>query len=212
MNAAGKSSTFAVAITGGIASGKTTVQRLFEQLGATVFDADIIARELVAPGQPALAEIAATFGVDVLTSQGELDRSRMRERVFSDPSARRKLESILHPRVRDELFARVRACESPYCLLAIPLLAESNGAYAWVDRVLLVDVPRETQLARLMRRDGATAESALRALDAQASRSARLALADDVVDNMYAVAALEPIVGRLHRRYLAAAAESAPAR
>lgn len=207
-----QSSCFAVALTGGIASGKSTIQRNFARLGTEVLDADVISRELVARGQPALAEIVEAFGVDALTLQGELDRSRMRERVFSDTAARRKLESILHPRVRDELLVRVRACESPYCLLAIPLLAESGGAYAWVDRVLVVDVLRETQLARLMQRDGATAESAQRALDAQASRARRLALADDVVDNTFAVEALDPIVDRLHRRYLAAAAESARAR
>jgi len=192
-------------LTGGIASGKSAIQRLFAELGTTVFDADVVSRELVAPGQPALAEIADTFGIDMLTSHGELDRARMREQVFSDTAARRKLEEILHPRVRAELLARVRACASPYCLLAIPLLAESGSAYAWVDRVLVVDVPRETQLARLMQRDGATAESALRALDAQASRTARLALADDAVDNTYDVQALVPIVRRLHQRYLEAA-------
>jgi len=198
----------AVALTGGIASGKSAIQTLFENLGAAVVDADIISRELVARGQPALAEIAETFGADALTSTGELDRARMRELVFSDSAARRKLESILHPRVRDEMLARARACESPYCLLAIPLLAESAGAYAWVDRVLTVDVPRSTQLQRLMRRDGTTVESAQRALDAQASRSERLSLADDVIDNTNAVEALVPIVGRLHRRYLAAAAQA----
>ena len=129
--------------------------------------------------------------------------------VFSDTAARRKLEAILHPRVRADLLARARACESPYCLLAIPLLAESGVAYAWVDRVLVADVPRETQLARLMQRDGATVASALRALDAQASRTARLALADDAVDNTYDVRALVPIVERLHQRYLEAAMHAA---
>ncbi|WP_347262345.1 dephospho-CoA kinase [Rudaea sp.] len=192
----------AVVITGGIASGKSTVANLFIELGVPVFDADVVARELVAPGQPALAEIAAAFGADMLTPGGELDRRRMRERIFDDEAARRRLEAILHPRVRDALRARAAACREAYCLLAIPLYAESAQAYAWADRVLVVDVPREVQLARLMQRDGMTEDYALRALAAQATRAQRLALADDVIDNSGSPDQLPGIVARLHSRYL----------
>ncbi|MBS0590033.1 MAG: dephospho-CoA kinase, partial [Proteobacteria bacterium] len=156
---------------------------------------------LVAPGQPALTEIVAAFGPEALTPNGQLDRQRMRERIFADANARRRLESILHPRVRDALRERARECTAAYCLLAIPLFAESSAAYAWVDRVLVVDVPPAVQLARLMQRDGMTRESSQRALAAQASRSQRLALADDVIDNSGTPAVLAHIIARLHHRY-----------
>lgn len=195
-------------ITGGIASGKTTVANAFAELDVPVFDADAVARELVASGQPALAEIAAAFGPDLLMSDGQLDRRRMRERIFDDQTARCRLEAILHPRVRSELQSRARACTAPYCLLAIPLYAESAQAYAWVDRVLVVDVPRAVQMARLMQRDGMTEDYALRALAVQATRAQRLALADDVIDNSGAIDDLPHIVARLHTRYLALASAS----
>jgi len=192
-----------VVVTGGIAAGKTTVTNAFAALGTPIFDADAVSRELVATGQPALAEIAATFGSNVLAPNGELDRRRLRERIFADEAARRRLEAILHPRVRSELRARASACSAPYCLLAIPLYAESAQAYDWVDRVLVVDVPRAVQLARLMQRDGMTAEFAQRALAAQATRAQRLALADDVIDNSGNLNGLPQIVARLHRLYTA---------
>jgi dephospho-CoA kinase len=197
-----KSASIAVVVTGGIASGKTTVTNCFVELGAPVFDADAISRELVQPGQPALTEIVAAFGSDMLTSAGELDRRHMRERIFGDETARRALEAILHPRVRSELQTRARACMAAYCLLAIPLYAESAQAYTWVDRVLVVDVPYEVQLARLMQRDGMTADYAQRALAAQATRVQRLRLADDAVDNTGSLSDLTRIVARLHARYL----------
>ena len=194
-----------IALTGGIASGKSTVQKLFESLGSVVFDADTISRELVAPGQPALREVVHAFGSGALTPNGELDRRRMRDRVFADAGAKRKLEEILHPRVRGELFARAQACAANYCVLAIPLLVESASAYGWVDRVLVVDVPRPTQLARLMQRDGMTRKSSERALAAQAGRAARLALADDVIDNAGSPEVLPAVVKRLHEKYSAMA-------
>jgi len=199
------SASLAVVVTGGIAAGKTTVTNAFAALGVPIFDADAVSRELVAPGQPALAEIAATFGAGTLASGGELDRRRLRERIFDDEAARRRLEAILHPRVRSELRARAAACSAPYCLLAIPLYAESARAYDWVDRVLVVDVPQAVQLARLMQRDGMTAEFAQRALAAQATRAQRLALADDVIDNSGNLDGLPQIVARLHRLYTALA-------
>ncbi|WP_018972767.1 dephospho-CoA kinase [Rudaea cellulosilytica] len=194
-----------IVLTGGIAVGKSAVQQQFERLGGAVFDADVVARDLVGSGQPALAEIAAAFGPEAFTPAGELDRRRLRERIFADEAARRRLEAILHPRVRSELRSRAAACSAPYCLLAIPLYAESAQAYAWVDRVLVVDVPRAVQLARLMQRDGMTAEFAQRALAAQATRAQRLALADDVIDNSGNLDDLPQIVARLHRLYTALA-------
>lgn len=202
---------YVVALTGGIASGKSAVAERFETLGVDVIDADRVARELVAPGQPALDEIASAFGNDVLDANGALDRRRMRERVFADPSARRRLEAILHPRVRAELLERARLSTAPYVLLAIPLLAESEG-YDWIDRVLVVDVPHETQRQRLIARDGITPQLADAMLDAQASRERRLAIADDVVDNNRALSDLDARVAELHRRYLAAAEEKRASR
>src|SRR5678809_107655 len=125
---------FSIALTGGIASGKSTVADAFRQRGVPIFDADIVARELVQPGQPALAEIAVAFGDAMLTASGELDRRRMRELVFADIDERRRLERILHPKVREALFAAAAACADAYCVLVIPLLAESHEDYAWVDR------------------------------------------------------------------------------
>ncbi len=206
MNSTSHSDSLTIVVTGGIASGKTAVTTAFAQLGAPVFDADAISRELVAPGQPALAEIVSAFGSEVLTPNGELDRRRMRERIFDDEAARRRLESILHPRVRSELQARARACTAAYCVLAIPLYAESAQAYDWIDRVLVVDVPGEVQLARLMQRDGMTEEYALRALAAQAPRAQRLALADDAVDNTGSLDDLARITARLDALYTALSA------
>lgn len=196
---------FTVALTGGIASGKSAVSDRFAELGAEVIDADRIARELVAPGQPALNEIAAAFGPEALDASGALDRRAMRERVFADPAARRRLEAILHPRVRQALRERARDSTAAYVVLAIPLLAESEG-YDWTDRVLVVDTSRATQHRRLTARDGITPELADAMLDAQASREQRLALADDVIANDGTLSDLDARVAELHHRYLDMAA------
>jgi len=195
---------FTVALTGGIASGKSAASDRFAALGADVIDADLVSRELVAPGGEALAEIVAAFGKDVLDAEGALDRRAMRERVFADDAQRRRLESILHPRVRDILRERARAGSAWYALLVVPLLVES-GQYGWVDRVLVVDVPRAVQRARLLARDGVTPELADAMLDAQASREQRLAIADDVIPNDGTLADLDDCVRQLHERYLALA-------
>jgi len=186
---------FTVALTGGIASGKSAVAERFAVLGANVIDADVVARELVAPGSAALAEIVTVFGSDVLDANAALDRRAMRERVFADVDARRKLEAILHLRERSAVAA------GPYALLVIPLLAES-GYYDWVDRALVVDVPREVQRARLLSRDGVTPQLADAMLDAQVGREQRLALADDVIENGETLAELVAQVAVLHARYL----------
>lgn len=190
----------AIAVTGGIASGKSEVTRRFEARGIQVLDADLVSRELVEPGQPALAEIAARFGPGVLDPQGRLERRRLREIVFADPAARRELEAILHPRVRSTLQARAAQARGPYVLLAIPLLVES-GHYPWVERVLLVDVPRALQLARVMRRDGVDAAAAEAMLAAQATRAQRLTRASDVIVNDGSLDDLDAAVARLHARW-----------
>ncbi|MEO5558544.1 MAG: dephospho-CoA kinase [Dokdonella sp.] len=194
-------SAFTVALTGGIASGKSAVAERFAALGASVIDADIVARELVAPGSPALAEIVAIFGAAALDASGNLDRRAMRARVFADSHARAQLDAILHPRVRRQLRERSITVTGPYALLAIPLLVES-GHYDWVDRVLVVDVPRQLQRARLLTRDGVTAQLADAMLDAQATREQRLARADDVITNTGSFDELDVRVCALHERYL----------
>ena len=196
---------FTVALTGGIASGKSECARRFAELGASVIDADVVARELVQPGMPALGEIAAAFGQHMLDESGSLERAEMRTLVFGDAAARRKLEAILHPRVRDEMRARADAAQGPYVLLVIPLYVESGG-YDWVDRVLVVDLPRELQLSRAIARDRMAPSLAEAMIDAQASRAQRLAAADDVIDNSGAQEALAAQVTVLHERYLALAA------
>jgi len=196
---------FRVALTGGIASGKSTVADLFAALGVPVIDTDVIARQVVEPGQPALAKIAATFGSDVLDSEGRLDRRRMRERIFTDPDAKRRLEAILHPAIRAEMERQSMAAQGPYQVLVIPLLTE-GGRRDHVDRVLLVDVPEELQIQRLMMRDGVSHEQAQASLNAQATRAQRLALADDVIRNTGRVDGLREQVAELHGKYLRLAA------
>jgi dephospho-CoA kinase len=198
-----KSPGLVVALTGGVAAGKSAVTRRFGALGVPVHDADVAAREVIAPGSEGLAEVVSAFGADVLDERGQLDRPSMRRRVFADPAARRRLEAIIHPRVRAWLRERALTDSKPYCLLAIPLLAENIAEYRWVDRVLVVDVPESVQLARLIARDGVDETLARRMIEQQASRADRLALADDVIDNRGDESALDQAVAELHRRYLA---------
>lgn len=193
---------YVVALTGGIAAGKSAVTRRFAALGVPVHDADVAAREVVAPGSEGLAAVVAAFGDEMLDAEGRLDRPAMRRRVFADPAARRTLEGIIHPRVRQWLHERALADTTPYCLLAIPLLAENIVRYRWVDRVLLVDAPVEQQLARLVARDGIDEALARRMLAQQARREERLTLAHDVIDNSGDEAALDAAVAKLHQRYL----------
>jgi dephospho-CoA kinase len=198
----GKPPGLVVALTGGVAAGKSAVTRRFEALGVPVHDADVAAREVIAPGSEGLAEVVSAFGADVLDDRGQLDRPSMRRRVFADPAARRRLEAIIHPRVRAWLRERALTDSTPYCLLAIPLLAENITEYRWVDRVLVVDVPESVQLARLTARDGVDETLARRMIEQQASRADRLALADDVIDNRGDESALDQAVAELHQRYL----------
>lgn len=192
---------FRVGLTGGIASGKTTVANLFALRGVPVIDTDVIARQVVEPGQPALAAVVDAFGPGVLGDDGRLDRSRMRERIFGDAAARRRLEAILHPAIRAEMERQSRAAGGPYQVLVIPLLVE-GGRRDHIDRVLVVDVAESTQIERLVRRDGVAREQAEAALRAQASRDARLAFADDVIENSADAGSLEARVDELHTGYL----------
>ncbi len=198
---------FRVGLTGGIASGKTTVANLFAALGATIVDTDLLAREVVAPGTELLREVAGHFGADILRHDGALDRRRLRERVFSDAAERRWLEERLHPAIRSLTDVRCASAPGPYCMVAIPLLVETGGEDRF-DRVLVVDTDPALQLARVMARDGLTREAAQRMLDAQASREARLSVADDVIRNDGDIAYLRDQVEKLHRAYVAAAEKS----
>lgn len=199
---------FCVGVTGGVASGKSEVTRRFEALGVVVADADVAARAAVEAGSAGLAEVVAAFSDDVLDAQGGLDRAAMRRRVFADPDARRRLEAIVHPRVRALLRAQCEAAPGAYAIAAIPLLTEGGGreAYPWLQRILLVDVPVEVQRARVMARDRVEAELAERMIAAQATRVARLAIADDVIVNDGPLEALDRQVAALDRRYRALAA------
>ena len=199
-------SDFIVGLTGGVASGKSKVTRRFEALGVEVIDADVAARAVVEPGQPALARIAERFGAGMLLADGRLDRRQLRERVFADAQARRDLEAITHPAIRARVKAQAQAAPGPYAVVAVPLLAEAGrAAYPWMARVLVVDAPESLQHDRLMRRDGVDEALAARMIAAQASRTVRLAIADDVILNDGDPAHLDTAVAALHARYLAAA-------
>ncbi|EPC3541150.1 dephospho-CoA kinase [Aeromonas hydrophila] len=200
---------YVVAITGGIGSGKTTVANQFAELGIEVVDADVIAREVVEPGTPALAAIAAHFGSEVITPAGHLDRRRLRERVFTDPQAKGWLNALLHPLIRTEMQRQCAAARSPYCLLVVPLLVE-NRLTALANRVLVIDVDEATQIERTCRRDGVNREQAQAILAAQASRAQRLAAADDVLDNQNGTPeAIKSRILALHETYLAFASQQA---
>jgi dephospho-CoA kinase len=198
-----------IGLSGGVASGKSSVAAAFHALGVPVVDADQLAREVVERGQPALAAIAAAFGADYLLPDGSLNRRRLRELVFSDPERRRQLEEIVHPAVRAAEGAALTGVSAPYVVVAIPLLAETGQQHRF-DRVLVVDCPEALQKSRLMARDGSSATEADAMLAAQATRAARLAIADDVLDNSGSLAELDAAVRRLHARYLALAAGRAP--
>src|SRR5262245_979492 len=189
-----------IGLTGGIASGKSTVAQLFAARGATVLDTDSIAREVGEPGTPGLAALVAALGGAILDREGRLDRAELRRRVFADAATRREVEAILHPAIAAELERRSHAAAGPYQVFVIPLLVESRLERI-VDRILVVDCPEEEQLRRLMVRDGESRESALAMLDAQATRERRLAESDDVIDNGGAAAALPAQGAPLDRRY-----------
>ena len=201
---------YVVAITGGIGSGKTTIANQFAALGIEVVDADLIAREVVAPGTPALAAIVNHFGAEMLTEQGLLDRRALRERIFSDQAAKSWLNALLHPIIRSEMLRQCAAVSSPYCLLVVPLLVE-NRLTELADRVLVIDVDGATQIERTCHRDGVSREQAQAILASQANRSERLAMADDVLDNQSGTTeTIRERILALHETYLAFASQQAP--
>ena len=192
---------YTVALTGGIGSGKSTVANAFADLGINVIDADIIARQVVERGMPALQAIAEHFGSDVIAADGSLQRRILRERIFSDPDEKKWLNALLHPLIQQETQRQFQQATSPYLLWVVPLLVE-NALYKKADRVLVVDVTPETQLRRTMQRDDVTREHVEHILAAQATREARLAVADDVIDNNGTPDAIVSDVARLHALYL----------
>lgn len=194
-----------VGVTGGIGSGKSTVGRLFQERGADLVDTDDIAHELTGPKQPALQEIAARLGRACLAADGTLNRAEVRARVFADSAARRDLEAILHPMIRREVETRVRATPGPYVLVLVPLLVETGSYHDLMDRVLVVDCDEQLQVQRAMQRSGLTQDQVRAVMQAQVSRAARLALADDVLNNDGSLAQLARQVETLDDRYRALA-------
>lgn len=199
---------YTVALTGGIGSGKSTVADEFAHLGVTVIDADIIARQVVEPGTPALLAIAERFGPQMINDDGSLNRRRLRERIFAHSEDKAWLNALLHPLIQQETRRQMQASTSPYLLWVVPLLVE-NRLTDKADRVLVVDVPKETQLERTIRRDGVSREHAEHILAAQATREQRLAAADDVIENMGSADAVASHVARLHDKYLMLASQAA---
>jgi dephospho-CoA kinase len=193
-----------IGLTGGIASGKSTVAQRFRELGVPVIDADESARSVVAPGTTGLEAIISRFGPHLLTAAGELDRRALRGVIFAEPERRRQLEFILHPLIRADMELRAEQSEGPYLVLAIPLMVE-GGDRSRVDRLLVVDADETLQMARLLARDGGTREQAAAILAAQASREDRLKAADDVIPNVGSVRDLRHAVDQLHQRYLSLA-------
>jgi dephospho-CoA kinase len=193
---------FVVGLTGGIGSGKSAAAREFERLGAAVVDTDAIAHELTAPGGAALEHIKALFGEGFIGPSGAMDREAMRQRVFNDPGAKRALEALLHPMIRTESQRRIAAARGPYVIYVVPLLVESGNERDRVDRVLVVDVPEGLQVERVARRSGLPEREVRAIMAQQASRAARLAAANDVIDNSGALEALRAQVAALHARYL----------
>lgn len=197
-----------VGLTGGIASGKSTVAAQFAGLGVPVADADAIAREATAPGSLGLKQLRESLEGSLFDPQGHLDRAALRQRLFADPALRRNVEAVLHPMVLAGLAQQLKSYRAAYCLAVIPLLAEIPAARNLVDRVLVVDCPEEVQLARLMSRDGETAVSARAMLAAQTSRARRLAAGDDILLNEGTRAELKTAIARLHIFYLELAGKS----
>lgn len=182
-------------------SGKSTVADLFQQLGIPVIDADVIAHTLVEPGQPALVEIIEAFGANTVDASGVLDRVRLRKLVFSDTEQRHRLEAILHPKIRREIITLTTNIRTPYCIVVIPLLLETDQRDL-VDRILLVDTGVDKQIARVRMRNGLPRHEIMAIITAQASRERRLAAADEVIDNNGSLADLEYQVRAQHKKYL----------
>ncbi len=193
---------FAVGLTGGIGSGKTTVAGMFASQGADLVDTDEISHRLTAAAQPATAEIARKFGRKFVAHDGSLDRAQMRNLVFADPSARKDLEAILHPLIRHESTRQIRASTAPYVVVVIPLLIETGACRGMMGRILVVDCEPETQVRRVMARSGLSRNEVLSIIASQASRQERLREANDVIHNDDGLEPLQAQVSSLHLRYL----------
>ena len=191
-----------IGLTGGIASGKSTVTKRFAELGVPVIDADIVSREVVEPRTPGLAQVLQRFGPQVLGESGHLDRKALRDVIFNDSDSRQALDAILHPLIRAEMEKQAAAAKGPYVVMAIPLLIEGGNAHKRVDRVLVVDLDEGLQIQRVQARDGSSPEQARAILASQATRADRLKAADDVISNTGTVADLRQAVDRLHEQYL----------
>lgn len=193
---------FVVGLTGGIGSGKSAAADEFARLGATVVDTDVIARELTAAGGAAMPEVERLFGSEIVGADGAMDRAKVRARVFADPAARKALEALLHPMIRDESRRRIASAKGAYVVHVVPLLIESADYRMRVDRVLVVDCPEALQIARVRARSGLSEAEVRSILASQASRAERLAAADDVIDNSRSLEALRKQVTALHQRYV----------
>ncbi len=205
-------SNYVVGISGGIGSGKTTVTDLFAKYGIEVIDADVIARQVVEPGSPALKAIVHKFGQFVLnesggSSSGTLDRAKLRNLVFNNIETKNWLNQLLHPAIRQQMLLQTKQAKSAYCLLSVPLLVESK-LYEQVDRVVIVDVDEQTQLQRTLLRDKTNEQQILAIMSAQATRQQRLAVADDIIDNNGKADDLAEQVAQLHKKYLQIAQQS----
>ena len=201
-----------IGLTGGIASGKSTVTQRFAELGVPVIDADLAARKVVEPGQPGLAQVVRRFGAGVLDANGRLDRRALRTLIFSDSSLREALDAILHPLIRADMEREAARAKAPYVIMAVPLLVEGGTAGQRVDRVLVVDADETLQIQRLQARDGSSEDQARAILASQASRATRLSEADDVLLNTRTVAELRQAVDQLHEQYLQLAQTSSSRR
>lgn len=194
-------SKFVVGLTGGIGSGKTTVANLFAAEGITLVDADIVARDVVAPGSNGLKAIVAHFSSDILTPEGSLDRAKLRQRIFSHDAEREWLNQLLHPMIRQEMQKQVENATSPYVIMVVPLLFE-NGLDRLVNRTLVVDISPDLQISRTVKRDNVDASQVNNIINSQCSRSEKLARADDIIDNQGEISTLKREVLALHQRYL----------
>jgi len=201
-----------IGLTGGIASGKSTVTDRFAELGVPVIDADVAARAVVEPGKPGLARVVERFGPQVLNANGRLNRKALRTLIFNDSASRQALDAILHPLIRADMEQQAAGAKGPYVVMAIPLLIEGGNARERVDRVLVVDADEALQIQRVQARDGSSAEDARAILASQATRAVRLAAADDVLLNSGTVADLRQAVDRLHEKYLQLAQTTRPKR
>ena len=201
---------YVVGLTGGIGSGKSLIANLFAELGVPIVDADVVARTVVEKGSPLLAKIADHFSESVLNEKGELNRAYLRSYIFAHPTEKEWLNNLLHPAIRTEMLAQIQAVEAPYLLLVVPLLIE-NQLTTLCDRVLVVDVPMEVQVARTTERDGSALETVKQIIAAQVNRETRLQYADDVIENALPLAQnlvnLKAQVLQLHQRYLSLAAQ-----